>query len=109
MIHVWVRIGDPDDYYPYDSPEDAAQRVAELLDASDPEIQAEGPLRARHVARYMGSALCGVEIEGTEFVGNNGISLFWGDASAQLDRELSDAEIAAFARELEAAMAEEEN
>ena len=103
---VWVRVGDADNYQQFDTPAEAGQHVAERLTAHG-DYDPDGGIKSGDVARYYGRALMGVVIHATPFVGNNGVSLFWGDADAQIDRGLTDAEIAAFADALEAAVQEE--
>ena len=103
---VWVRVGDADAYHQFDTPAEAGQHVAEILTAHG-DYDPDGGIESEDVARYYGRALMGVVIHATPFVGNNGVSLFWGDADAQRDRGLTDAEIATFADALEAAVEEE--
>ena len=90
-LKVWMRAGDQDDYHPFDSPEEAAQDLENLL--------AFGP-RPTTVNRYYGPALVGIEIDETGLQGDNGVSLYWGDDDAQLFAPLSDSELEAFARTL---------
>ena len=103
---VWVRVGDADNYYRCDTLAEAGQRVAEILTAHG-DYDPDGGVESEDVARYIGPALTGVVIHATGYVGDNGVSLFWGDAKMQIDRALTDAEILAFATALEAAVEEE--
>ena len=94
-LQIWVRVGDQGDYHPFNSPELAAEHVHEYLHAPDCDEDSRGAGACDHeIERYHGPALTGVEIE--EFSGNNGISLFWGDARAQFYAPLSDIELFAF-------------
>ena len=103
---VWVRVGDADDYQQFDTLAEAGQHVAAHLTAHG-DYDPDGGVESEDVARYVGPALTGVVIHATGYVGNNGVSLFWGNVHAQIDRALTDAEILAFATALEAAVEEE--
>jgi hypothetical protein len=98
-LKVWVRVGDQDDYHPFDSPELAAEYVHEYLHGPDQELDGTGQCR-HQVERYQGPGLRGVELPDTPFTGYNGVSLFWGDEDAQLEGELSDMELFAFGNSL---------
>lgn len=89
-MKVWMRAGDQDDYHLFDSVEEAAEDLHAILHAGMDE-----ECIGHEVNRYRGSALTGIECEGMS--GYNGISLFWGDDEAQIDRPLSDDEVNVFA------------
>jgi len=93
-LKVWMRVGDQDPYHDFDSPEEAAEDVAVLLTLRD-----RSPIQVR---RHSGSALRGVDLVGTCYTGDNGVSLFWGDEDACFDCELSDMELEAFTNTLKA-------
>jgi hypothetical protein len=68
---VWIRAGDNAEYESHENPYDAGCAVgAEILNK---------PVSFRYVS-------LGVEIN-PAFVGNNYVSLFWGDANAQPSRD----------------------
>lgn len=95
---VWVRVGDQDEYHPFDSPQHAAEHVHAYFHDPEYDEASCGP-RDEHVhaiTRYRGPALIGVEVGDSVFTGENGISLYWGDGDAHLAYQLSDAELAAF-------------
>ena len=81
-----MRIGDVDDYHKHGSILEAGEYVALV-------VRDEVTL----IERYQGPALTGVNLFGTGYVDNNGVSLFWGDGDAQKLRELTDDEIEEFA------------
>jgi len=85
-----MRVGDQDDYHDFDSPEIAAEDLAQYIG-----------VYANTVRRYVGPGLVGVEV-GDWLVGDNAVSLFWGDGDAQLEAELSDQELEAFDSTLQA-------
>jgi len=100
-LKVWTRVGDQDDYHDFDSPEEAAESVHDYLHW--PGFADDGPCQCEHpVERYQGPALHGVAFPGTPYIGDNGVSLFWGDDDAQFDCELSDMELEAFTNTLKA-------
>jgi len=100
-LKVWVRVGDQDDYRPFESPEIAAADIHEYLHW--PDFEDDGPCGCKHgVTRYNGPALHGVEFPGTPYIGNNGVSLYWGDDDAQFECELSDMDLEAFCNTLTA-------
>ena len=74
MQYVWVRLGDADNYNPFDDLTDAAEYMAQF--------------GVRHVERGL---RYGVEANG--FTGQNYISLFYGDRDAQPTRELPNKDI----------------
>lgn len=90
---VWVRVGDQDDYHSYDSILDAGEGIAEGLGDYEPGQPSYMQSNITLVERYIGPVLKGVNLFGTPFVSDNGVSVFWGDLDAQLVRELTDEEI----------------
>lgn len=77
--HVWIRLGDVADYEKFDSPRSAGIDVGERIGIGKPE-----PLAFHYRA-------AGVAIP-PAFVGDNYISLFWGDEDAQWIRDLTNIE-----------------
>ena len=80
---VWIRLGDLAEYEAFDTPYDAGFEVRQRL----PE---------RVLPSYFYRA-AGVSIP-PNFIGNNYISLFWGDKDAQWIRDLSEEEKRDFER-----------
>ncbi len=76
---VWIRLGDLAEYEAFDTPYDAGFNVGERIGVGKPE-----PLAFHYRA-------AGVSIPPI-FVGNNYISLFWGDEDAQWVRDLTNIE-----------------
>lgn len=70
---VWIRMGDASGYGSFESPEEAGNYVGYRLDEWDDTF--------RH-------RISGVMLP-PEFVGDNYVSLFWGDEDAQYERGLS--------------------
>ena len=79
MEHVWIRLGDVSEYEKFDSPYDAGIHVGGRIGLGKPE-----PLAFHYRA-------AGVAMP-PAFVGNNYISLFWGDEDAQWIRDLTNIE-----------------
>lgn len=79
---VWIRMGDLGGYYGFDSPEEAGNHVGCRLDEWDDTF------------RYR---ISGVMLP-PKFVGDNYVSLFWGDEDARYERGLSLAEQDRFER-----------
>jgi hypothetical protein len=76
---IWMRVGDSDSYRSFDSIQEAAEDLGES--------------RIGYVERIVMSSGYGVSAPGYE--GWNFISLYWGtDKSADMERELTDEEIA---------------
>jgi hypothetical protein len=80
---LWIRCGDADNYNDFGIDFAAAAEYLDMLGVT-------GPLARCN--KY------GVSAAG--FTGWNYISLFWGDADAQPDRELTDSELAELNRRL---------
>ena len=88
-MKLWVRVGDQDDYNPFDSIEEAAEHVHWYLHLPCENLFDED---AEHdVTHYKGPALVGIEVE--EYSGDNGVSFYWGDDDAQKDRDITDHEL----------------
>ena len=79
MEYVWERLGDVAEYEKFDTPHDAGLVVGERIGIGKPE-----PLSFHYRAT-------GVAIP-PAFVGDNYISLFWGDENAQWTRDLTNVE-----------------
>lgn len=77
--YVWIRLGDVAEYEKFNTPYDAGLAVGERIGIGKPE-----PLAFHYRA-------AGVAIP-PAFVGNNYISLFWGDENAQWTRDLTNVE-----------------
>jgi len=77
--YVWIRLGDVAEYEKFDKPYDAGIHVGESIGIGKPE-----PLAFHYRA-------AGVAIPAA-FVGDNYISLFWGDENAQWTRDLTNIE-----------------
>ena len=97
--HVWLRIGDQDDYRAFDSLADAAEELHYILHLGKYEYpdKCEG----HTVTRYFGPALRGIEVD-DYYQGDNGISLYIGNDDAQYERELCAEELTAFLHFLDA-------
>ncbi len=85
-MKVWVRAGDQDDYHDFDSIDTAAEYIHNAL--HDEWDFSDGHRHA--LERYGGSGLVGVSLLGTDFIGDNAISLFWGNDEAQYMQPMSD-------------------
>ncbi len=86
-LKLWMRVGDQDDYYDYDSIDEATVELHEALHEPFGEPECPG----HNVTRYIGPALHGLNV--TEYRGDNGVSFYWGDDDAQLEAEISDHEL----------------
>ena len=80
-LKVWMRVGDCDDYHDFDSLDEAVEDLLESLDGF------------YSIRRSPHSGISGIEILGTSLVGENAVSLYWGDDDAQLVSALSDFDI----------------
>jgi len=85
--YVWLRLGDIAEHEKFDSPHEAGEAVGERLSLHPEEYRPPS-------FRYRSA---GVDIE-PYFIGNNYVSLFWGDADAQWIRDLTDDEKREFER-----------
>lgn len=81
--YTWIRLGDVAEYEKFNSPYEAGLKVKDALAPFIPE------------AFYYRAA--GVSVP-PNFVGNNYISLFWGDENAQWIRDLTKVEKGDFER-----------
>ncbi len=87
MRKVWMRMGDADGYHDFDSMFSAGSELGGYLDAAGNGLTKVPPI-GRH-----GSY--GITVA-PSFVGDNYISLFWGDEDAQPTKKLTQADIADF-------------
>lgn len=88
--HIWMRKGDAGDYESFDAPYDAGEDIGYLLSLPGRE---SGPKQRKPVVKR--SQTYGVSVA-PYFVGDNYVSLFWGDADAQPTRRITDADLAQF-------------
>lgn len=89
---VWQRIGDPDDYTPYDSLDEAVEELHYMLHVTteDPWEPGDGPCPTggHEIERYsVGGSGISIPIAGLD------VSLYWGDDDAQKVAALSDSEL----------------
>lgn len=84
-LMVWVRYGDVSHYFDFDSPYDAGKGVGIIL-----ALYPAGELSYRYLR-------AGVEVK-PFYTGRNYILLFWGDAKAQWQQDLSELERKEFER-----------
>lgn len=71
-LKVWTRFGDTSDYGAHDTPYKAGYELGNILNPDGSYTKEKPELQYRSM---------GVELEG--FIGNNYVSLYWGDYDAQ--------------------------
>ena len=91
-LKLWMRVGDQDDYHAFDSIDEAADDLHEMMHCDGPSRACPDPAyqcRGHKVARYAGPALHGLVLSGTGLEGDNGVSFYWGDDDAQFEAEVN--------------------
>lgn len=92
-LQLWIRVGDQGDYHSFDSVDEAAEFLHEHLHNHD-----DDECIGHEVNRYQGPGLVGIEIE--EFLGDNGVSFYWGEEDAGRYCSISDDELEIVRRSL---------